>query len=58
MEAGSELMRDAQQPPRYPFFAYFWRHEYWLAESVPILERYEVSGPPREMASWRQLPRP
>jgi len=58
MEAGSDLVRDAKQPPSYPFLAYFWRHEYWLAESVPIFERYEVRGPPRDIASWRQVPRP
>jgi hypothetical protein len=58
MESGTDLLRDTGQPPSYPFFAYFWRHEYWLAHSVPILERYEVSGPPRDIASWKQLPRP
>jgi hypothetical protein len=58
MESGSDLLREAAQPPRYLFLAYFWRHEYWLAEAVPILERYEVRGPPRDISSWKQLPRP
>jgi hypothetical protein len=57
MESGFDLMRDAEQPPNYPFLAYFWRHEYWLAEAVPIFERYEVRGPPRDIASWRRLAR-
>jgi len=57
MESGSDLARDAEQPPNYPFLAYFWRHEYWLAEAVPIFERYEVRGPPRDFASWKRLPR-
>jgi len=62
MESGSDVMGAPAEPPRYPFFAYFWRHEYWLADAVPIFERYEVNGPPRDFASWRQLsnggPRP
>lgn len=52
MESGSDLARDSREAPRYPFFVYHWRHEYWLAASVPILARYEVRGPPHEMASW------
>ncbi len=56
MESGFDLARDPGQPPSYPFLAYIWRHEYWLAHSVPILERYEVHGPPREPSSWRRVP--
>jgi arylsulfatase A-like enzyme len=55
MEAGSDLARDSGAPPRYPFFVYHWRHEYWLAQSVPIADRYEVRGPPGEMASWNRV---
>jgi hypothetical protein len=57
MESGADLLHEAAAAPHYPFLAYFWRHEYWLAQAVPIFERYEVSGPPQDIASWRRLPR-
>jgi hypothetical protein len=53
VEGGSDLARDTGQPPKYPFFIYYWRHEYWLAQSIPIAARFEVSGPPQETGSWR-----
>lgn len=55
MESGADVLGASREKPRYPFFAYFWRHEYWLAEAVPIFERYELSGPPRDPASWHRL---
>jgi hypothetical protein len=55
MESGSDLARDTGEPPKYPFFVYYWRHEYWLAQSVPIVDRYEVRGPPGETASWNRV---
>lgn len=55
MESGFDLARDNGAAPSYPFFIYYWRHEYWLAQSVPIAERYEVRGPPRDSASWTRL---
>lgn len=55
MESGADVARDRHDPPKYPFFLYHWRHEYWLAQSVPIVERYEVRGPPRDIASWTRL---
>lgn len=57
MEAGADIMAEARQPPNYQFYAFFWRHEYWLAESVPILERYEVRGAPADAANWHRIPR-
>ena len=54
MATGADVLQPAQSAPSYPFYAYFWRHEYWLAEAVPILERYEVRGPPQERASWHK----
>ena len=56
MASGADLSRDSGAAPSYPFFAYHWRHEYWLARSVPIAARYEVRGPPREPGSWSKLP--
>jgi hypothetical protein len=56
MAAGSDLSRDSPAAPSYPFFVYRWRHEYWLAGSVPIDARYEVRGPPREPGSWSRVP--
>jgi hypothetical protein len=55
MESGSDLARDDRGPGSYPFFVYHWRHEYWLAHSVPIAERYVVQGPPRDIASWKRV---
>jgi len=55
MESGSDLAHDSGKPPSYPFFLYYWRHEYWLARSVPIAARYEVRGPPRDSSSWNRL---
>jgi hypothetical protein len=55
MESGSDLARDSGKPPSYPFFVYYWRHEYWLARSVPIAARYEVRGPPRDADSWSPI---
>lgn len=54
MDSGTDVMQNAPQPPSYTFLAYLWRHEYWLAEAVPILERYEVRGPPQDRASWHK----
>ena len=55
MESGSDLVRDTGEARKYPFFVYYWRHEYWIAHSVPIAERFEVHGPPGDMASWNRV---
>lgn len=55
MESGSDIARDTGEPSKYPFFVYYWRHEYWLAQTVPIVDRYEVRGPPGEIASWNRV---
>ena len=54
-DSGSDLARDSPAAPSYPFFVYHWRHEYWLAGSVPIAARYEVRGPPRDPGSWSRV---